>query len=116
MSLNDYRDECRKAADRWYYHPVTGKRLTPNLGERLMLIVSEISEAMEGARKDLMDCKLPHRKMLEVEIVDALIRIFDLAGEEGLDLEGAYREKLAFNAVRPDHTHEARAAEGGKKW
>lgn len=116
MNLNDYRDECRKAADRWYYHPVTGERVHPNKGERLMLIVSELAEAMEGLRKDLPDDKLPHRPMVEVELVDALIRIFDFAGEEGYDLEGAYREKLAFNANRLDHTHEARAAKGGKKW
>ena len=37
-----------------------------------MLIVSEIAEAMEGERKDLMDDKLPHRKMAEVELADAL--------------------------------------------
>jgi NTP pyrophosphatase (non-canonical NTP hydrolase) len=115
-TLNDYRDECRAAADGWYFHPVTGERLTLNKGERLMLIVSELSEAMEGERKGLMDDKLPHRPMAEVELADALIRIFDYAGEEGYDLEGAYREKLAFNARRADHTPEARAAAGGKKW
>lgn len=116
VSLNDYAAECRQAADRWYYHPVTGERLTMNKGERLMLIVSELSEAMEGERKNLMDDKLPHRRMAEVELADALIRIFDYAGEEGYDLEGAYREKLAFNATRPDHANAARAAAGGKQW
>jgi NTP pyrophosphatase (non-canonical NTP hydrolase) len=115
-TLNDYRDECRAAADRWYYHPVTGERLTLNKGERLMLIVSEVAEAMEGERKGLPDDKLPHRRMAEVELVDALIRIFDYAGEEGYDLEGAYREKLAYNAQRADHKPEVRAAPGGKRW
>lgn len=115
-TLNDYAAECRKAADTWYYHPVTGERLTMNQGERLMLIVSELAEAMEGLRKGLMDDKLPHRSMAEVEMADALIRIFDFAGEEGFDLEGAYREKLAYNARRADHKPEARAASNGKKW
>ena len=55
----------------------------------LMLIVSEIAEAMEGDRKDLMDDKLPHRKMIEVELADAMIRIADLAGALDLDLGGA---------------------------
>ncbi len=40
---------------------------------------------MEGERKDLMDDKLPHRKMAEVELADALIRIFDYAGAYGYD-------------------------------
>lgn len=34
----------------------------------------------------------------------------------GLDLIGAYREKLAYNQTRKDHTHEARAQDGGKKF
>ncbi len=82
----------------------------------MCLIHSEISEALEGHRKDLMDDKLTHRKMFEVELVDALIRIFDLAGAHNLDLEGAYREKMAYNLVRKDHTHESRKLEGGKKY
>lgn len=44
-------------------------------GTLLCLIHSEISEAMEGERKDLMDDHLPHRKMAEVELADAVIRI-----------------------------------------
>jgi len=86
------------------------------VGEKLMLVVSEVAEAMEGHRKNLMDDKLPHRKMVEVELADAVIRIADLAGALGLDLGGAIAEKLAYNAVRPDHKREARLAEGGKAY
>ena len=75
-----------------------------------------MASVAECARKGLMDDKLPHRRMSEVELADALIRIFDYAGEEGYDLEGAYREKLAFNAVRADHKPENRASAKGKKW
>jgi hypothetical protein len=63
-----------------------------------------------------MDDKLPHRRMAEVELVDALIRIFDYAGAFGYDIQGAYEEKMAFNARREDHAHEARLRSGGKKW
>lgn len=46
----------------------------------LQLVNTEIAEATEGARKNLMDDHLPHRKMEEVEIADAMIRMLDLAG------------------------------------
>jgi NTP pyrophosphatase (non-canonical NTP hydrolase) len=82
----------------------------------LMLIVSEIAEAMEGDRKCLMDDKLPHRKMIEVELADALIRIADLAGALDLDLGGAVVEKLAYNATRPDHKKENREKTNGKSY
>lgn len=104
----------------WWTDRSTGERIsrdTPRLiVEKLCLIHSEVSEAMEGDRKDLMDDKLPHRKMLEVELADALIRIHDLAGFLGLDLAGAVIEKLAYNQRRADHKPEQRAAAGGKSY
>lgn len=81
-----------------------------------MLIVSEIAEAMEGERKNLMDDKLPHRRMAEVELADALIRIFDYAGGFGYDIGGAFVEKMLYNASRKDHTAEERLKENGKKF
>lgn len=86
------------------------------VAQKLCLIHSEISEAMEGHRKGLMDDKLPHRPMIEVELADAMIRIADLAGALGLDLGGAVVEKMQFNATRADHKPEARSAAGGKKY
>jgi NTP pyrophosphatase (non-canonical NTP hydrolase) len=77
---------------------------------------SELSEALEGVRKGLKDDKLPHRSMEEVELVDCIIRILDYAGGFNLDLQGAFDEKMAYNAKRKDHTHEARLADGGKKF
>ena len=46
-------------------------------GTMLMLIVSEVAEAMEGIRKGLKDDHLPDREMVEVELADAVIRIAD---------------------------------------
>lgn len=86
------------------------------IGTLLMLVVSEVAEAMEGDRKNLMDDKLPHRTMLEVELADTLIRIFDIAGSKNLDLAGAVREKLEFNKNRADHKLENRLLENGKKY
>ncbi|MBY3756749.1 hypothetical protein GBZ26_08300 [Azospirillum formosense] len=114
---------CHGASRRagWYTDPVTGEDLRRNVGEMLCLIHSEISEGMEGYRKGLKDDKLPHRSMIEVELADALIRIFDLAGYletlpeyEGFDLAGAVLEKVEFNTTRPDHKLEARRLPGGK--
>jgi NTP pyrophosphatase (non-canonical NTP hydrolase) len=114
--LNELAAECHANNEKWWRNPATGERIERNKGELLMLIVSEIAEAMEGERKDLMDTHLPHRKMVEVELADALIRIFDYAGAYGYDLDGAVREKRAYNATRQDHSFEARLKNGGKKW
>lgn len=114
--LNTLARECHASNQHWWHDPATGARLDRNKGELLMLIVSEIAEAMEGERKSLMDDKLPHRKMAEVELADTLIRIFDYAGAYHFDLDGAVREKRAYNATRADHKPAARLAAGGKRW
>jgi hypothetical protein len=82
---------------------------------KLALVHSEVSEAVEGVRKGLMDDHLKERPMAEVELADAIIRAMDLAGHEGWDLAGAIVEKLYYNAQRADHKIENRLAEGGKK-
>lgn len=112
----DLVDECHEAALKggWWHDVRTGERLNRNKGELLMLIVSEVAEAMEGERKGCMDKHLPHRKQAEVELADALIRIFDYAGGMGYDLGGALAEKLQYNAHRADHKPENRAKAGGK--
>lgn len=106
----------------WWIDPLTGKDYAESpyfpfvVGTKLMLMVSEISEGMEGHRKGLNDDKLPHRSMIEVELADAVLRIADLAGKLGCDLGGALVEKMAFNAVRPDHKPGARMMAGGKAY
>lgn len=116
MNLNDYATQVHIANIKWWSDLNTGKPIQRNVGELLMLCVSELAEAMEGHRKDLQDDKLPHRKMFEVEIVDCLIRLFDIGAGLNLDLEEAYKEKMAYNAQRADYKPEHRLAPGGKKY
>lgn len=107
---------CHDAAFQAGWWPEEAKSNPMCFSQKLMLIVSEVAEAMEGDRKGLMDDKLPHREMREVELADALIRICDLAGAYSMDLGGAVKEKLAYNASREDHKLANRQAEGGKKY
>lgn len=112
---NDYENGCQPSVYSCGRCEGTGyQKKDRNTGELLMLITSELAEAMEGDRKNLMDDKLPHRKMFEVEIADALIRLLDLAGGMSLDLQGAYEEKMAFNRNRADHKIENRLQPNGK--
>lgn len=61
---------------------------------KLMLIVTEVSEAMEDFRNYKMD-HFPE------ELADVCIRIFSLAGYHGIDLEGAIKAKHEKNKARP---------------
>lgn len=110
---------CHNASARagWWNDLHTGKPMIHEprvVSEKLMLIVSEVAEAMEGHRKNLPDDKLPHHSMLAVELADAAIRIFDLAGALNIPLGNIILEKLTYNATRPDHKPENRKAPGGK--
>lgn len=101
---------------KWWVDLHTGEPIQRNAGEMLMLAVTELAEAMEGVRKDLMDDHLPTRKMEEVEVADCIIRLLDYSKGRGLDIAGAMHEKILYNRVRADHKREARLAPNGKKF
>ena len=136
MTLNDLRDRAYAYAEKQGFHE------NVNFGEKFMLIVSELSEALEADRKEkrtpafVSVLKLPHtlgegvekaedgypqfmeikslpenwitgiydneiKGTVEEEIADAVIRIFDLAGIYGIDLDWHVRAKMAYNETRP---------------
>lgn len=95
------------------------ERNTPenyNVPEKLCLVHSELSEALEGYRKDLMDTHLSLRPSIEVELADAVIRIMGIAKHLDLDIPGAILDKAAYNDTRLDHTPAIRRAAGGKRF
>lgn len=100
----------------WHSDLETGKPLKRNKLELIALMHSELSEALEGVRKNLNDDKLKNRLMEEVELADCIIRICDYAGLYELDLAGAILEKIEYNKNREDHKIEARKQDGGKKY
>lgn len=64
------------------------------------LIISEISEACEGDRKDLRDDKIPEFSMVEAELADAIIRIMDYSTARSLRVAEAVVAKMEHNKAR----------------
>jgi NTP pyrophosphatase (non-canonical NTP hydrolase) len=93
-----------------------------NVGEMLMLVVSELGEAIEAHRKgksanlfafdarsidrtesadfqiDFQECV---KDSFEDEVADAVIRIMDMCEGLGIDLERHIDLKLEYNRTRP---------------
>lgn len=88
MNLNDIVDDIV----RW--RKSKGFKTTwRNTPEKLMLVVTEVSEAMEAYRHEDF-------KNFTEEIVDSIIRLFDLGGSLNIDLEAAIQHKMEINKKR----------------
>lgn len=81
-----------------------------NLNESNLLALthSELSEGLEGLRKNLDDDHLPQFKMIECELADAIIRILDHAAAYGYRLGEAVVAKMEYNSKRA-HKHGGKA-------
>lgn len=85
-------------------------RFNEQVAQRLMLTVSELSEALEAMRHgNPPDSHIPKFTGLEAELADAVIRIMDLAEITNSRLAEAIIAKAAYNHQRP-HKH------GGKQF
>jgi NTP pyrophosphatase (non-canonical NTP hydrolase) len=115
MTLNELRDEVLAYAEKQGFHEVPF-----NFGESLMLIVSELSEALESDRKGAMydpqrvgtpysdpenvpksEYEAVIRGTVAEELADATIRLCHLAGRMEIDLDWHVRAKMAYNKTRP---------------
>jgi hypothetical protein len=103
IELNQFAKRVHSANAKWWQDIDTGKPIKRNPKELLALVVSEICECLEGERKNLMDDKLPHRKMAEVEMADAYIRLLDFSAGFGLSFQTSER----MNFDMPDNKGEA---------
>jgi NTP pyrophosphatase (non-canonical NTP hydrolase) len=88
-SLNELSQLCHKiAVEKGFWE---GGR---NRGEALMLIVTELAEAMEAYR-------LRDEENFREEIADSFIRLLDLCGGLDIDIEDEIYKKSLKNKGRP---------------
>ena len=75
----------------------------PTALESYALIISEVAEAIEAVRSGKAPYYLENGKPEGqlAEMADVVIRVADLCGSRGWDLQTAIEEKLKFNKTRP---------------
>ncbi|MBF0511322.1 MAG: nucleotide pyrophosphohydrolase [Candidatus Omnitrophica bacterium] len=89
LTLKEWCDICHSIArEKGFWD---SKR---NMGEALMLIVTELAEAMEGHRRQ-------DEANFREELADTFIRLFDLCGGLGIDIQAEIVKKCEKNKQRP---------------
>lgn len=95
-----------------------------NIGEVLMLIVSEVSEALEADRKNYytkgniinalpddlenisdrlyfkQEFEVAVKNSFEDELADVIIRVMDLCGAMNIDIDWHIEQKMKYNSLR----------------
>ena len=65
-----------------------------NMPEKLMLVVTELSEAMEAYRDD-------NKQNFATEVSDCFIRLLDISSSLDIDIEDTIEKKMQINKTRP---------------
>lgn len=106
MNIQDYCTVAHKnAVEKGFYDHKRG------FAERCMLIVSEVSEAVEADRidnwageyetvDDMIDDFMEIKDSVQVELADVFIRLFDLCGSYDIDIEKFILAKMEYNSTR----------------
>jgi NTP pyrophosphatase (non-canonical NTP hydrolase) len=105
-SLNGLRDLCFRIAVSKGWHDKHDKNDPQTFPALLCLVHSEVSEALEDYRMGLAvtaqqanaDGK-PYG--IPSELADIIIRVMDICGLYGIDIDKAVKEKLQYNESRP---------------
>jgi len=113
QSVRTLQNVCGMGAERKGFHddrPKDGPELANWQGNKLLLIVSEVVEAHDEIRNGRKANEtyypvghediLPKPEGVPSEIADVVIRCFDFAYTEGIDLARILNEKLLFNSTR----------------
>ncbi len=99
-ALEELIKECWQVAEEKGFHNTKATAT-----ERLMLVVSEAVEAMEELRSGkspiVREVIAGKPEGFGSELADIVIRVFDLAMIEQVDLATEILEKIAYNKTRP---------------
>lgn len=74
------------------------------IAQKIALVMSEAGEALEAMRKPDYEANgygIGEKDSFADELADATIRILDLCGELGIDIDAQIKWKMQHNASRP---------------